>query len=232
VAGTVVSAIVSTVVGAVTAVVLAQLGNPLIAVPIVLLLIGAGVMVYKNWDSWRLVVLGGVVGLLLGLLVPYAFDLLKPSPLSPPALPPASNASAAIHVTSPRKVLECTNPEKDPACLFEVKGKATGIDPADLRIYTFVYPTDPPGEGWYMQVQPATVSGDGQWVQTPSYLGNERARVRTGHSLRLRAAVVGRDATYKGTRLSDLRPGEALPAVEDIEGIVARSESVQLTVKR
>ena len=102
----------------------------------------------------------------------------------------------------------------------------------DLRIYTFVFPQNPPGCGWYLQHRPAVIKAAGTWTQTPAYIGNEKYPAQTGDTLDIRAALVRSDATLEGTRLKDLPMVFCLNTVEDIEGLVALSEPVSLTVQK
>ena len=56
--------------------------------------------------------------------------------------------------------------------------------------------------------------------------------VASGDSLRLRAAAVRPDASYHGTRLTDFIAGDAFSSVEDIDGLIALSEPMTLTLQR
>lgn len=165
-------------------------------------------------------------------------ELPTSAPPEPPTHPPTETPTPTpipppfIGITAPEETLACVNPEE--WCEFEVRGDAGGVSSfSDLRIYTFVRPVDPPGPGWYLQDICADINADGSWVQFPSVLGDLEYPASDGDTLRIRAALVQEDATFQGKKLSDFSQGKAcLDAVEEIEGFVALSDVIELTVQR
>ena len=119
---------------------------------------------------------------------------------------------------------------------MNIAGKAGGVGSyLDLRMYIFVFPVNPPGAGWYLQNSPAAIETSGDWAQSPSYLGSGGAPAETGQTLKIRAALVTKDATFNDKKLEDLAKSggvTVLSAVEDIEGIVAISDSIDVTITR
>jgi hypothetical protein len=173
-----------------------------------------------------LLVAVGVGGLLLGLLLSWLIFGDDGDDVPPPP-------TVTVNVRQPNGSVSCTNPSDDAFCQFEVTGVSTGVASSrNLRLYVFVFPVQPPGAGWYAQKASAVVRSDGQWIQGPSYVGNEESPAKRGDTLRLRAAVVQQDARYRGFRLGDLGPGEALESIEDVDGLVALSNPVDLRVSR
>jgi hypothetical protein len=157
-----------------------------------------------------------------------------PTQLPNPTLPPSPTATPIppfVRIIAPQDTVSCINPEV--WCQFEIRGTAGGdISFKDLRIYTFVFPVQPPGAGWYLQKPPASIEPNRDWIQSSAYLGDGDHPVETNNTLRIRAALVQKDATFNGTKLSDLKGGTALAAVEDIDGIVVLSNVVFLVVHR
>lgn len=155
------------------------------------------------------------------------------APANPPTqlLPTATPMPPFVRIIAPQDTLSCINPEA--WCQFEIRGIAGGdISFNEFRIYTFVFPVQPPGAGWYPQHPRAIVQSNGDWIQSSAYLGDAKNPVQAGHTLRIRAALVQESATFNGTELSDLQGGTALNAVEDIDGIVALSNVVFLVVHK
>ena len=145
-----------------------------------------------------------------------------------------------IAITSPQNngIVVCENDPPtppnppDPFCQFEVKGVSSAAKPLNgLRIYVFVFPKVPPGEGWYLQKQWAVVYSNNNWSQSPSYLGNVDNPAQTNHTLKVQAAVVRADASYNGTPLDNL-PSPGVVVIENIQGLIAISDPIDLTVQR
>ena len=117
-----------------------------------------------------------------------------------------------------------------------IEGTAGGVDGfVNKRIYVFVYPVMPPGAGWYLQKSPANIGLKGDWTQSPSYIGSDVAPAVTGNTLKIRAVLVTKDATYDGEKLDDLADSDklvVLTVIEDIEGIITLSDPVDLIVSR
>jgi hypothetical protein len=124
------------------------------------------------------------------------------------------------------------SPEVPNACVFEVSGTHTGFDPVAQRLYVFVYPTKPAGAGWYPQRTPGVEDGPGRWAQHQSQIGNGATPAEDGDQLQLRAAVVRKEATLDGVPLADVQGGKVVAALQDIDGFVAESPPVTLTVRR
>jgi hypothetical protein len=109
-----------------------------------------------------------------------------------------------VRINSPKDILTCS----EDACQFEVKGFTSSVvsrsDFNDLRLYVLVFPSKPPGAGWYIQVQPASIQvSDGLWSQSASWLGSTATPVKNGDTLKIVAVVVHKDAiaqTINGTR--------------------------------
>jgi len=174
------------------------------------------------------------------------------SPTSTPTeIPSPTNTSVPTETPSPTEtpepfvkitypadggILTCTNPVEDGSCLFNPSGTTGGVGSFNnLRLYVFVFPVNPPGAGWYLQKSPAAIESNGNWAQSPSALGDEKSSAVNGHTLRIRAVLVTRDATLNGRKLEDLAKSKeliVLSAVEDIDGIVAISDVIDLTLAR
>lgn len=117
-----------------------------------------------------------------------------------------------ISITSPVETLSCTGEE--PFCTWETTGTTkyltTRPDFQDLRLYVLVFPVNPGGSGFYIQILPGSIQpSDGTWQQSPAYLGHAGAPVAAGHTLKIVAVIVSSDAvadTITGTRqLSRMR---------------------------
>jgi predicted small lipoprotein YifL len=148
-----------------------------------------------------------------------------PTPTETP-LPPGPS----VTITRPEIMLTCENPSTEDNCRFAVTGTGySGETTEVLRIYTFVFPVDPPGAGWYRQLPATSISSDGSWLQPTNYLGAAGIPALEGHTLRIRAALVEPGAAYRGKPLDQ---GDLLVVelIEDIDGLVAVSDEVFLTV--
>lgn len=158
----------------------------------------------------------------------------SPTATATSTLTPTPTSSVPfIAIVAPLETVTCSNPAEDGFCIFEISGQAGGVESfSDVRIYTFVFPLNPSAEGWYLQRPPAGIDLSGDWFQSPAYLGAKSSPAETGHTLRVRAALVQADATYMGTRLDSLPDVTILLAVENIDGIIALSDQVTLTLQR
>lgn len=184
------------------------------------------VAVWKGWigDDW-LRKLAEIFAVVAGLAA--IFILFLPS-LRSQNCDPVQGNTPFIVITEPLQSLACSD-LSTAACTFRIKGNIGGIQSFNgCRIYTFVYPVNPAGAGWYIQ-QPPISTTSGNWTQT-AILGSEGQPAMMGDTLSIQAVVVRSDATYKGTRLSDLELSANLQDLGDITGIVALSEPVFLTV--
>ena len=109
--------------------------------------------------------------------------------------------SASLRITSPDSVIDC--PESLPQCQFQVAGHA--IPPVSgNQIIVLVYPVNPSGGGWFVQWPPASIQTNGDWSQSPTYIGSTEAPTDTGDTLRIEAVLVHAGATYYGTSLERL----------------------------
>ncbi len=159
-----------------------------------------------------------------------------PKPSDTPA--PTDTPAPSIQITKPEDngQLGCDNSAQEAFCLFHVQGKISGISSfSDYRVYVFVYPISPAGAGWYLQKSPAAIDSDGSWEQSPSYLGNTTYPATNGDTLKIRVVLVKDDATWNDTELADLvklKEEIILVAVEDIDGDVAISDTVHLTLNK
>ena len=150
------------------------------------------------------------------------------APIATHAATPKPEAQPTLEINEPVGAIDCTGTG---SCLFSVKGKSSNVvSNRDLRIYIFVFPLKPVGAGWYQQVSPANVRQDGTWLQTPSWLGNARFPAKSDHTFEIVALVVHKDAEWRGTKLSDWPPGEAIHAFQDVD-YVALSDIVSLRVR-
>lgn len=114
-----------------------------------------------------------------------------------------------------------------------MSGASTGVHPEDQNlIVVFVFPTDPSSGGWFAQRPPAALEQGGAWSQEPSYLGAAGFLVSTGDTVRIQAALVLPEADFNGTRLDELAAGVVIPNLQEIKGIVAFSNFVDVTVER
>lgn len=168
----------------------------------------------------------GTLTMFIGIVV---LVLPKTSPVSLQK-PPTATPNPFITIHSPHGTLPC-QPQSG-TCTFKISGTAGGIPNfSDYRIYTFVLPVEPRGPGYYLQPKPATNSiEDESWVQYPAFYGHKTLPAKIGNQFRIQAIVVERDATFDGTKLDQLPAGFYLGAIQNIKGIIARSEPVQLTV--
>ncbi len=159
-----------------------------------------------------------------------------PKPIDVP--PPTNTPEPSVQITNPidNGTLSCDNSAEEAWCLFHVQGKIGGVGSfSDYRMFVFVFPVTPPGEGWYLQKSPAAIESNGDWEQSPAYLGNNTFPAVAGNVLKIRAVLVKSDATFNGAKLEDLAKSNdliVLSAVEDIDGDIAFSDIVHLTVNR
>jgi hypothetical protein len=166
--------------------------------------------------------------------IPTIASTETPAPTDVP--PPTNTPSPSVQITNPldNGTLSCDNPPTEAFCLFHVQGKIGGVGSfSEYRLYVFVYPVTPPGAGWYLQKIPAAIESNGNWEQSPAYLGNPTFPAVTGNTLKIRAVLVKSDATFNGTTLEDLAKSSdliVLSAVEDIDGDIAISDTVDLTL--
>jgi hypothetical protein len=146
-----------------------------------------------------------------------------------------------VRIDSPKDIITCS----EAACQFEVKGLTSSVvsrsDFNDLRLYILIFPIDPPGAGWYIQLQPGGIqTSDGLWSQSPSWVGSTAVPVENGHTLKIVAVVVSTDAvvtTVKGTRTIDQMTGSNDDnVVRDPKDISATvfivSDVVNLTIQK
>jgi len=163
----------------------------------------------KYWWKGLLLVLAGVVA---GLAVSHLLPHKTPRP-------------PTLSITTPASTLDC--PTKGPQCQFVVTGRSFGVA-TDLEIFVLVSPVHPAGSGWYVQSPPASIGGNGDWTQSPSYLGAPGYPVHAGDTLQIEAVLVPVGATYKGTALSSL--GSAISDPRQITGIITQSNIIFLKV--
>jgi hypothetical protein len=151
---------------------------------------------------------------------------------------PTNTPEPSVQITNPidNGTLSCDNSPDQSFCLFHVQGKISGVGSfSDYRVYVFVFPLTPSGAGWYLQKSPAAIQSNGDWELSPAYLGNATFRAEKGNTLKVRAVLVKGDATFNGTKLEDLAQSKDLivfPAIEDIDGDIAISDIVDLTLNR
>jgi hypothetical protein len=159
-----------------------------------------------------------------------------PQPTDTP--PPTDTPLPFVEVIEPADngTMSCDNPAEEGFCLFHVRGRAGGVDSfINYRLYVFVFPSNPPGAGWYLQKLPAPIESSGDWTQPQSYLGAIGAPAEKGDEFKIRAVLVRTDATVNSRKLEDMANSKeliVLPAVEDIDGIVAISDIIDLTLNR
>jgi hypothetical protein len=153
----------------------------------------------------------------------------------PPTITPVPPFIEITYPTDNAELL-CDNPTTEVFCLFHVQGTISGIDSIfNYRVFVFVFPVTPAGEGWYFQKSPAAVESDGKWEQSPAYLGNATYPAKMGDTLKIRAVLVTADATFNDTKLDDLAQSNDLIVLSDvtvIDGIVAISDIIDLTLSR
>jgi hypothetical protein len=143
-----------------------------------------------------------------------------PTPLPPPF----------ISINAPLEKLSCQTSNN--TCWFKIEGIFGGVFPhSDYRIYTFVFPTDPQGPGYYLQDQLVTFSPDGNWTQNYAAYGDRKLPAKPGQKLTIQAVLVAQGASYNGTPLTDLPPTFYLGAIDNIEGIIALTEPITLVVE-
>ncbi len=167
-----------------------------------------------------LAVAGVVIGAVIGL------KLAKRNPPPPP--PPPS-----LSIASPAGVIKCTS--SAPQCQFQVSGHVTPEPASGVEIFVLVYPINPTGDGWYVQLPPANIQTGGNWSQAPSLIGSTSggAPARNGDTFQVEAVEVSTGATYRGSTLPDISTSEkTIPDWHQITGLVAESPIVQLTVIR
>jgi len=168
----------------------------------------------KYWWKGVLLVLAGVAaGVVIGLVISSYIIGKAPPP--------------KVSIATPASSLDCRT--QGPQCQFRVTGRLSRAA-AGLEIFVLVSPVDPPGHGWYVQLQPAGIGGNGDWAQSPSYLGAPGYPVSNGDTLEVEAVLVSSSATYNGTALSSL--ANPIPDPEQITGIVTESKIVFLTVRK
>lgn len=231
------TAVAGSVAGSVVGVVVERIGNALIWLAL-LVVVGAtagyviltarhhqpGPPPAPTEPSGRMLRLRGLVvavavGLLAGLATGYpVFRFLREDP--------------SIVIAYPAKDVICADNTPPGACQFEVSGTVRDLgQPKELEVHILVYPVNPPGAGWYPQGASATPSGTGAWTQSPVYVGTTDTPARTGDQVRVRAIASRHgEAKYKGVRLRDLPAGTVLPKVEDIDGVLAFSDEINLKV--
>jgi hypothetical protein len=206
-------------------IVLALCAVVLVSLALVLRYLGRNATVAR----WILLVIGATV-IVIGAAVIGA--VIRPAGAKPhgasssPGITPSS-----LNIKSPTSVIDCTSSALQ--CQFPVSGHATPEPASDLEILVLVYPTSPSGQGWYIQLPPASIRIGGDWSQIPSLIGSSSstAPARNGDTLQIEAVLVRSGATYDGSTLADIsKSGKAIADVRQITGLVAQSQIVQLTV--
>lgn len=145
-----------------------------------------------------------------------------------PTTPPAQS----LTMSWSRNEVQCNNSSAEPACRFDVEGSLMGVPAGSAHVVVFIFPTNPPGQGWYVQWPPASVGANGDWMQVPSWVGNNDFPAETGHKLRVRAAAVRPTATYRGAALDQLPEPRVVSSLEEIQGVVVMSDPTELSVRR
>jgi len=111
---------------------------------------------------------------------------------------PSESAPFSVAITAPVDdgIVDCNPP---PAlCRFAAEGTCTGLWSSlgaaqQFRLYVLVYPLEPFGGGWFLQLTPATVSQvDGSWLAV-AQIGDETSPAATGDTLRLVAVIASKD---------------------------------------
>jgi hypothetical protein len=146
-----------------------------------------------------------------------------------------------VRITSPKDIITCS----EDACQFRLEGSTSSVvsrsDFNDLRLYVLLFPIDPPGAGWYIQLQPGGIqASDGLWSQSPSWLGSTASPAKAGDTLKIVAVIVSTDAiakTIKGTRTIDQMTGKnddnVVKDPRDISATVfVVSDVVNLTIQK
>jgi hypothetical protein len=157
-------------------------------------------------------------------------------PTEPPQ--PTDTPPPFVEITNPADggSVECiNNVAADKFCLLNIEGNAGGVNlSSNVRLWVFIKPVNPPGAGWYFQKSPATIKSNGDWKQSPSYLGSTAVPAVSGHTFTVRVALVTGDATLNGSKLDDLAvSGEliVLNAIEEISGIIVLSDPIDAALK-
>jgi hypothetical protein len=212
-------------------------------IPLIFILIGALLLILGSKESlrWRvnissaqqlwMNIIGGalvVVGIGIIIIPIFITDRQdRASTEAPTELPPVF-----ITITGPTGSIGCRGASI--TCSFEITGLGGGVAPPmdQYRIATFVFPLEPLGAGYYIQPRMGVMQEDGSWTQSLATIGDNSTPVENGHKLRIRAALLSPDASLDGTRLDQLSRDFYLGRVEDIQGIIALSEPVDLTVEK
>lgn len=183
------------------------------------------------WVIWarqqlRLGILGSAM-ILFGMLL-----LVIPEfELNPATGAPRPTPTPFVTIDHPTDQLDCSGSGE--ICEFAVEGTYGDVAPGiAFSIYVFVLPIEPAGPGYYLQEHPARLGPDGVWIQFPSKIGGTRLPVGSGDSLQVRAALVRGDASFNDLKLDELPNDFYLIRFEDIQGLIALSETVTLTIEK
>ena len=134
-----------------------------------------------------------------------------------------------VEIGQPTSVVACSDGIQ--ACHFRLEGVAIAPNGGqDVLVFGFLFPNDPPGPGYYLQSQPAALGGEGTWSLTAKFQPSGEV-IKSGQSFDILAVLVQRDASYNGLQLTDLPDDFYLSSVEDIEGLIAQSQTVRLNVE-
>ncbi len=134
-----------------------------------------------------------------------------------------------ISINAPKETLTCT--VRRGICRFEILGIAGGVFPlGDYQIYTLVYQLEPRGPGYYLQRPSTFIDMDGSWKQAHVSVGNAKLPVTAGSSVRIQAMLVDSDASFDGTPLRELPAEFYFGSTKSIEGMIAISDIVDLSV--
>jgi hypothetical protein len=135
----------------------------------------------------------------------------------------------AVSIAAPSSTVDCRG--AGPQCPFTIAGHSTGAG-SDLEIYVLVFPVRPSGGGWFVQSPSAFVAGNGDWNQTPAYVGSSTSPSGGGDTFRIAAVLVQVNATYQGFSLDDLASqGTSISDLRQINGLVTQSDSVLLRIQ-
>ncbi len=150
---------------------------------------------------------------------------------------------AEVKIVSPDQTLSCSRPEDNQdICQFRVEGTTDSVvshsQYGNLRLYVLVFPEEPPGTGFYIQVQPGSIQSDGTWSQSPAWLGSRGEPAQPGHMLKMVAIVVSQDAIIHGINgdkpIADITGQNNDNVVRDPRDIEASfrfiSDEIQLTL--
>lgn len=150
---------------------------------------------------------------------------------------------AEVSIVSPVQTLSCSRSEDTPSvCQFSVEGTTESVvshsQYDNLRLYVLVFPEDPPGAGWYIQVQPGAIQSDGTWSQSPAYVGNAGAPAQPGDTIKIISVVVSQDAIVHGingnipiANITGQNNDNVVRDPRDIEGDFRFvSDEIQLTI--